>query len=127
MARKARILQGISRSVLAIHRIQSQSPREKREPASSSSASHAELSVDGAPAPKSPSSSHRPAAANTDAEQPADPALNALLKSAFRKSQPGAGKIPKILSGPITPAIVASKLPHAFKSDLALSEILSAA
>jgi hypothetical protein len=39
MARKARILQGISRSVLAIHRIQSQSPREKREPARSSAAS----------------------------------------------------------------------------------------
>jgi hypothetical protein len=41
MAKKARILQGISRSLLAIHRIQSQSPREKREPASSSAASAA--------------------------------------------------------------------------------------
>jgi hypothetical protein len=39
MAKKARILQGISRSLLAIHRIQSQSPREKREPMKSSAAS----------------------------------------------------------------------------------------
>jgi hypothetical protein len=36
VARKARILQGISRSLLAIHRIQSQSARQKSEPASSS-------------------------------------------------------------------------------------------
>jgi hypothetical protein len=33
VARKARILQGISRSLLAIHRIQSQSARQKSEPA----------------------------------------------------------------------------------------------
>ena len=103
IARKARILQGISRSVLAIHRIQSQSPRDQREPASSSSASHSEPSAVSASAPKSPSPSHDPAVVKTDAEQTADPALNALLKSAFRKSQVAAGAIPKILSGPITP------------------------
>jgi hypothetical protein len=127
IARKARILQGISRSVLAMHRIQSQSPRDQRESATSSGSSHAGASVDGASAPKLPIPSRRPAAVKTDAELNADPALNALLKSAFQASQPGAGKIPKILSGPITPAIVASKLPYAFKSDLTLSEILNAA
>ena len=103
MAKKARILQGISRSVLAIHRIQSQSPRDQREPATSSPASHTEPSVNSALAPKSPSPSHNPAVAKTDAEQPADAAVNALLRSAFRKSQVAAGAIPKILSGPITP------------------------
>ena len=36
VARKARILQGISRSLLAIHRIQSQSARQKSEPTTSS-------------------------------------------------------------------------------------------
>jgi hypothetical protein len=128
LARKARILQGISRSVLAIHRIQSQSARDKREPASSSGSSHVGFSVDGAPAPKSPSPSHRPAEVMTDAEQLADPALNALLKSAFRKSQPGAGAMPKILSGPITPSIVALQVPrNPFKTDPTLSEILGAA
>jgi len=103
IARKARILQGISRSVLAIHRLQSQSPRDKREPARSSDSSPAEFGVHGAPAPKSPLSPHRPAAVKKDAEEQADPALNALLRSAFQASQPGAGRIPKILSGPITP------------------------
>jgi hypothetical protein len=127
IARKARILQGISRSVLAIHRIQSQSPREKREPASSSFATHADLTVHGAPAPKTLPASHRPTAVKTDAEPPADPALNALLKSAFRKSQIGAGAIPKILSGPITPSIVALKLPRAqLNTDPTLSEFLEA-
>ena len=126
IARKARILQGISRSVLAIHRIQSQSPRDKREPATSSDSSHAGLSVDGAPAPKLPTPSRRPAAVNTDSGQKADPALNALLKSALQASQSGAGRIPNILSGPITPSIVASKLPRGSKTDPTLSEILNA-
>jgi len=128
IARKARILQGISRSVLAIHRIQLQSPDEKREPARSSGASNAGLSMDGAPAPKSSPAAHRPAAVKTDTEQPLDPALKALLTSAFRKSQAGIGAIPKILSGPITPAIVASQQPRAVsKTDSILREILNAA
>jgi hypothetical protein len=128
IARKARILQGISRSVLAIHRIQSQSPRDQRESATSSGSSHAGFSVDGAPTTKSPLPPRRAATVQADAGQKADPALNALLKSAFQASQPGVGRIPKILSGPITPAIVASKLPRApFKTDPTLSEILDAA
>jgi len=128
MAKKARILQGISRSVLAIHRIQSQSPRDQRESPGSSDASHAGLTVHSAPAPKSPLPPHRPAAVKTDAEQNADPTLNALLKSAFQASQRGAGRIPKILSSQITPSIVAPKKPRsAFNTDHALSEILEAA
>ncbi len=127
IARKARILQGISRSVLAIHRIQSQSPREKRESARSSGSSRAEFGVDGATAPGFPPRPHRPAAVKKDAEEQADPALNALLRSAFQASQPGPSRIPKILSGPITPSIIVSKLPRTFKTDPALREILAAA
>ena len=103
MAKKARILQGISRSLLAIHRLQSQSPRDGRESARSSVSSHAEFSGDGATTPKSPPPSHRPAVGKTDAEQKADPALSSLLRSAFQASQVGVGANPKILSGPITP------------------------
>ena len=128
MAKKARILQGISRSLLAIHRIQSQSPAAKREPASSSASSRTVLGVNGAATPKPPLPPDRPAVVKTDAGQMADPALSALLKSSFQASQPGAGRIPKILSGPITPSIVASKQPRtAFKTHLALGEILEAA
>jgi hypothetical protein len=118
MAKKARILQGISRSLLAIHRIQSQSPRDQREPARSSDSSHSEFAVDGPPAPKSPLPPHRPAAVKTDAEQNTDPALNALLKSSFQASQSGSGTIPKILSGPICAPKKAAPTP---------SEILHAA
>jgi hypothetical protein len=46
MARKARILQGISRSVLAIHRIQSRSSRQKSEPATSSATSRSKCGKD---------------------------------------------------------------------------------
>jgi hypothetical protein len=100
MAKKARILQGISRSVLAIHRIQTQSPREMRESPRSSSSSPAEFAVDGAPTPKTPPPPHRPDVAKPDAEQNADPAIDALLKLAFQASRAGAGGIPKNLSGP---------------------------
>src|SRR5580698_2119610 len=46
IARKARILQGISRSVLAIHRIQSQSANQKPGIATSSPNSHAQAEQD---------------------------------------------------------------------------------
>jgi hypothetical protein len=128
MAKKARILQGISRSLLAIHRIQSQSPGAKREPATASASLRTGPGINGAPTPKPPLPPDRPAVVKTDAGQEADPALNALLKSYFQASQLGAGRIPKILSGPITPSVVASKQPRApFKTHDALSEILEAA
>ena len=84
MAKKARILQSISRSLLAIHRIQSQSPRDQRESAGSSDASHAGLTVHGVLAPKSPLPSHRPDAVRTDAEQKADPALGQSAEGGVR-------------------------------------------
>jgi hypothetical protein len=102
MAKKARILQGISRSVLAIHRLQSQSPGDQRESPRSSASSPCEFGVNGAPVAKPPLPSLRPPTVKTAAELEADPALNALLRSAFQASQHGAGKIPKILSGQIT-------------------------
>ena len=128
MAKKARILQGISRSLLAIHRLQSQSPSEKQESPRSSASSPAEFGANGARLVKSPLPSFRPPTVKPDAALEADPALNALLRSAFQACQHGAGKIPKILSGPITPSVVASKQPRApFKTHDALSQILEAA
>ena len=128
MAKKARILQGVSRSVLAIHRLQSQSPSEKQESPRSSASSPAEFGANGARLVKSPLPSFRPPTVKPDAALEADPALNALLRSAFQACQHGAGKIPKILSGPITPSVVASKQPRApFKTHDALSQILEAA
>ena len=84
-------------------------------------------SVNGAPTPKLPIPSHGPTAVKPDARQAVDPAFSALFKSALEASHPGPGKIPKILSGPITPAIVASNLPHTPKTDPTISEILNAA
>jgi hypothetical protein len=127
VAKKARILQGISRSLLAIHRIQSQSAREKRECASSSPNSHKSPAVPSAPAPKSPPQSHRPAIVENCAARQANAATNVWLKAAFPASHPGAGASPKILSGPIAPLCIPVNLSHTpFRPNRNLDEILKA-
>ena len=77
VARKARILQGISRSLLAIHRIQSQAGGEKSATERSSPNSHESPVVPGATAPKSSSPPPRAAAADTRAEPQTNAASDA--------------------------------------------------
>jgi hypothetical protein len=109
MARKARILQGISRSVLAIHRIQSQSPGKKSEPATSSANSHASPGRDAQPTPSA-------------AGKTAEPRDRGTLPQSPKKGEP----FRKTVSGPTTPSFPID-LSHApFKTDPDLSEVLQA-
>jgi hypothetical protein len=85
MAKKARILQGISRSVLAIHRIQSQSPGQKSEPATSSAGSRARPVQDAKPRPATAGAIPKP---QLEA-QPKRAALAAENKSAIRRGERG--------------------------------------
>jgi hypothetical protein len=109
MARKARILQGISRSVLAIHRIQSQSPRKKSEPATSSANSHASPDRDAQSTPSAPGKT----AESRDRE---------ALPQSPKKGEP----IRKNVSGPTTPSIPLNHSRTPFKTDPDLSEVLQA-
>jgi len=120
-AKKARILQGISRSVLAIHRLQSQSARRKSEPAISSEpirrgAGGGKERGEPPNFPVSPgeAASKSPAISGClTEERKGEPIRNP--KSAIRNRN--------ILSGPIMPSIV-SHTP--FKPDQNIEEILSA-
>jgi hypothetical protein len=149
MAKKARILQGISRSVLAIHRIQLQ-----RSKTPHSLLKNAPLpmtpTTSAAPAPKPPLPSHPPKAAKNRAEPHADrasdapaapdlstprpvissnsvPGLRAAVLNRRRKPEGGAGGGPEILSGPIAPSSLAANLSHTpFNLDPDSSEFLHA-
>jgi len=138
MARKARILQGISRSVLAIHRIQSQPARKTSAPSTSAAASPVGSEGLDAFAPAlNPSSDDREtlladlihqmtgAAASSEAKPSSPPTTSksAPVPAASRAQS----AIPRVLSGPITPSILASKLPRSpFNADPALSAFLEA-
>jgi hypothetical protein len=131
ISKKARILQGISRSVLAIHRIQSQSALKKSEPATSFASSHATHEQD---AKSCPATGGLLAEGKAKGEFRDDgmPLSSAKGKSASEEGTPRNGTIlspasrhgcPKILSGPIMP----SNLSHTpFKRDHDLEEILNA-
>jgi hypothetical protein len=135
VARKARILQGISRSLLAIHRIQSQSPRQKSEPARSSAAASARPEN---PQPN-PATAGKPPKPQLET-QPKRAVLPPGNKSEIRipkSAEPsgrgaGGGKgqgraIPTVLSGPIIPVGIPPVRPQiSFKPDLHLREILDA-
>jgi hypothetical protein len=116
-AKKARILQGISRTVLAIHRIQSQQRcRASVQPVSSpvgsglapASPVGGEENTRSGAAPAAESS--RPASARR-APSP-KPGLDVTAFHPFL-AHGLAGANPKILSGPITPSSARSNLPHA--------------
>jgi hypothetical protein len=104
VARKARILQGISRSVLAIHRIQSQSACSKSE---------RQRSSPGAPPPKS---------AEASSVGP-EPVMGAADLRPFRAPRVCAAARPEILSGPISPSSL-SQTPFNAAADL--GEVLNA-
>jgi len=134
MARKARILQGISRSVLAIYRIQSQSACQKSELSRSSSASQPTSEGSASPSfansgslvPRPQKKEAGPDGANPSTSPAASESAPACAtgQSAIRNPQ---SEIPRILSGPITPASIPLVLPQTpFKPDLDLSEILDA-
>jgi hypothetical protein len=104
-AKKARILQGISRSLLAIHRIQSQSSRQKSEPATTPANSPARSEERSSPS--LPGEALVPPSRQIEASQ-----------SAIRDSQSAI---------PIAPSNIPAHLPHTlFKVDPDLSEILEA-
>jgi hypothetical protein len=138
VAKKARILQGISRSVLAIHRVQSQSASSKADHASSSADSPARSSAPSATALKSLLPSDPPTGVDSCSERqsnsaPVAPALSAsnpihlsvnrapgLADAILRRTRaPRSGGAPReILSGPIPPSSVALDLSHTpFKVD----------
>ena len=147
VARKARILQGLSRSALAIHRIQSRSASQKSEPAASSANSQAvpEKHAVSSPVPAGeiprtqlearpkgtalPTKTKSAEPFGRGAEPIGEGAGGASRKEASRSSN---GKergepLRQILSGPIVPSIIPSNRPHTpFKPDLNLSEILDA-
>jgi hypothetical protein len=146
-ARKARILQGISRSVLAIHRIQLRSDHEKSGPAtasahsSASSEKHASPSSATAerlaiPQPREKATSQpgtRPSAPPPPQSAIASPGIGSaephdrgVLGGPATAGERGE-RIPKALSGPIVPLSVPSNLSHSpFRADLDLNEILKA-
>jgi len=131
IAKKARILQGISRSVLAIHRIQSQSAFKKSAPVTSSANSHAgpeqnaklspmtgDRSVEGKEKDVSPAGGMTvPYAKGKSVNE------EGALRNGTILSQAGRSTLPKILSGPITPSNLSHTL---FKPDHDLDEILNA-
>jgi hypothetical protein len=156
VARKARILQGISRSVLAIHRIQSQRSDPSRSlpkndplatppiaviappsnppvppPHAAAAENCAEPQTGGASdtSPNSaPTSSLRPVASSNSV-----PGLAAAISGRLRALRGRAGARPEILSGPIAPSIhlptfpvSALRSPVSLKPDLDLTEILHA-
>jgi hypothetical protein len=156
VAKKARILQAISRSVLAIHRIQSRSACSKADPARSSLDTPAGYSVPGAPAPKFAFPSHPPIDANgepfrqtegpepvegpSQGPEPVEGIPAAGKNPAAPEARPGAaplrplrasrgrsGASPEILSGPLSPSSITLNLSQTpFRADSALAEVLSA-
>ena len=129
VARKARILQGISRSVLAIHRAQSPSARKKSDIAISSASSRPEA---GRVSPSGPVTVDENSESHDGGKEA--PAPQSQLKNAIcgQPSLPEDGLVvskkkgepaPKILSGPIPPLNL-SQTP--FKPDLDLREMLNA-
>ena len=123
IARKARILQGISRSLLAIHQIQSlRSDRLATAPAAAS-----------APAGKLPLPSPHAATVKKGVETRAISASDAKPGPPAAASQPlpppqaRAGARPQILSGPITPSSIPANLAQTpFQPTLDPGELLDA-
>jgi hypothetical protein len=128
MAKKARILQGISRSLLAIHRIQSQSARKKSETAISSPNSHA-TTVSGETIPNrqlkaQPTGTDLPLGSKSAIRNPPSLPGEVLAEARTEASQ---SAIPKVLSGMIKPSSVSlNRAQRPFKADLDLSEVLEA-
>jgi hypothetical protein len=131
VAKKARILQGISRSVLAIHRLQSQSALKKSDPATSFAGAHSRPEPDPKPCPETV----RPLAKGKAKGEIRDGGMlvsDGKGKSANEEGTPRNGTIfppasrsalGKILSDPIMP----SNLSHMpFKPDQNIEEILNA-
>jgi hypothetical protein len=151
MARKARILQGISRSLLAIHRLQSQSARQKSEPATFSANSRVSCEIGVSPsaanagcsAPLSPEKIARQSESVSLSPPTVPESVTGLaaIEAAIRRSeQAGSGgkhgdgranlKSPlrKGLSGPIAPLCVPLNLSHSpFMADRDLSQLLGVA
>jgi hypothetical protein len=150
MARKARILQSISRSLLAIHRIQSQQSSPSHSHPKSTPLAKAPITAI-APASKTRVSLRDPVAAENCAEPHTNGASDTSPKSADPSSQrpaassnrvPGlanalserlralrgcAGARPEIPSAPIVPSGISSDLSQSpFNPDLNLSEFLAA-
>jgi hypothetical protein len=117
-AKKARILQGISRSVLAIHRIQSQQRcsagiRPVSSPAGSGLAPASPAGAERNTRPETDPlhQSPRPASPRRAPSPKLEPGLTVAALHPFLAHGPS-GANPKILSGPIAPSSVHSKLSH---------------
>jgi hypothetical protein len=122
MAKKARILQGISRSLLAIHRIQSRSCDKKSHPSTSPATSRGNSEGHASPSP-----APAEALALPMREKEASPAgSNPFARpTAVERKE---ASLPQILSGPIPPPGAPLRLPHTLlKTELDLSEMLKAA
>jgi len=137
MARKARILLGINRAVLAIHRLQSQPASKKSEPSMSFASSRASSEAQASPSSESAQSliprlrekKPAPATAEPLTVAPKDNrrALEMPTPNPFRALLSRAAGCPKILSGPITPPSILFGLPRTqFEPEPSLSEILNA-
>ena len=150
LARKARILQGISRSLLAIHRIQSQQSSPSHSLPKNNPLATAPNPVI-APPSKSPVPPHRPVAAENCAEPhtngasapatksahassqrplaPSDhvPGLDAAVSARMRALRARPGAPPETPSGPVAPSSIPSDLSLSpSKPDLDLNEFLHA-
>jgi hypothetical protein len=123
-ARKARILQGISRSVLAIHRIQSHSASSKAEGEGSSLSSPGRSSTPSAPSKANGKALVSPAC--TEEKPRLEPDLDADALRVFRAPLGGAAARPEILLGPISPSNIPLKRSRApFKIHADLAEVLN--
>jgi hypothetical protein len=126
-AKKARILQGITRSVLAIQRIQSQSASSKVGRKSSSPDSVAVSnapSASGASAPSAPRSD-RPSAPGIKATRPETGSCAAVVHP-LKAPRGRSGGRSEILSGPISPSIPWNLSQTPFKADADLAGVLNA-
>jgi hypothetical protein len=141
VARKARVLQGISRSLLAIHRIQSHksAQRASAAPRASTAASDSRRP---SPRPVTTKSGSEPRASGASEVSPKLPRISTprpetsadLLRGLETKAslpilapQRRPGAIPNILSRPIASLIIPSNIsPTPFKGALDLDEIFAA-
>jgi hypothetical protein len=143
MARKARILQGISRSLLAIHRIQSKQSSPAHSPIKSESLATAPIPASPL-APKPPTAPHRPVAAENCASDASPksaglssarpmtssnsvPGLAAAASNRLRELRGRAAERPEKRSEPVSPSSILSSLSDTpFEPDLNPGEILHA-
>jgi hypothetical protein len=119
-AKKARILQGISRSVLAIHRIQSRSPDKKSQPSTTPATSRSNSEGHASPSPAT-------AECVTLDTKETRTATENPTPNPFRAPHGPGDCHPRILSAPILRQNPPLHLPRTlFKAELDLNEFLKA-